>query len=69
MDGIVRRWDGRGGTAATAHGLLSEWKGHLGLTENDDGEQSGGIMGFVQGFDGKRVVTAGDDGISLVFEE
>lgn len=69
MDGVVRRWDARGGTAAAAQGLLSEWKGHAGLLENTEGEQSGGIMGFVQGFEGKRVVTAGDDGISLVFEE
>ena len=69
MDGVVRRWDARGGTAAAAQGLLSEWKGHAGLLENTEGEQSGGIMGFVQGFQGKRVVTAGDDGISLVFEE
>jgi len=37
--------------------------------ENSEGEQSGGIMGFVQGGDGKRVVTAGDDGVALVFEE
>ncbi|KAL4932939.1 WD40-repeat-containing domain protein [Aspergillus undulatus] len=69
IDGIVRRWDARGGTTAAGNGLLTEWKGHLGLTEGEDGEQAGGIMGFVQGFDGKRVVTAGDDGISLVFEE
>ncbi|GKZ23548.1 hypothetical protein AbraIFM66951_007572 [Aspergillus brasiliensis] len=69
MDGIVRRWDARGGTAAAAQGLLKEWKGHLGLVENSEGEQSGGIMAFVQSSDGKRVVTAGDDGITLVFEE
>ncbi|KAL4920703.1 WD40-repeat-containing domain protein [Aspergillus aurantiobrunneus] len=69
IDGVVRRWDARGGTTAAGQGMLNEWKGHLGLTENDDGEQAGGIMGFVQGFDGKRVVTGGDDGISLVFEE
>lgn len=69
MDGVVRRWDARGGTAAAAQGLLTEWKGHAGLLENTEGEQSGGIMGFVQGFEGKRVVTAGDDGISLVFDE
>lgn len=69
LDGVVRRWDARGGTTAAAQGLVREWKGHMGLTENDDGEQSGGIMGFVQGFDGKRIVTAGDDGITLVFEE
>ncbi|PYI01513.1 angio-associated migratory cell protein [Aspergillus sclerotiicarbonarius CBS 121057] len=69
MDGIVKRWDSRGGTAAAAQGLLKEWKGHLGLIENSEGEQSGGIMAFVQSSDGKRVVTAGDDGITLVFEE
>ncbi|KAJ5087718.1 hypothetical protein N7456_011334 [Penicillium angulare] len=69
LDGVVRRWDSRGGTAAAAQGLLREWKGHMAVTENEDGEQSGGIMGFVQGFDGKRIVTAGDDGISLVFED
>ncbi|KAJ5182631.1 hypothetical protein N7492_000247 [Penicillium capsulatum] len=69
LDGIVRRWDARGGTTAAGQGLLKEWRGHMGVAENDDGEQAGGIMGFVQGFDGKRVVTAGDDGISLVFED
>lgn len=69
LDGVVRRWDARGGTAAAAHGLLHEWRGHMGVMENDQGEQSGGIMGFVQGLDGKRIVTAGDDGIALVFEE
>jgi ribosome assembly protein SQT1 len=41
----------------------------MGASENEEGEQAGGIMGFVQGFDGRRIVTAGDDGISLVFEE
>ena len=69
MDGVVRRWDARGGTAAAGQGLLVEWKGHAGLMENAEGEQSGGIMGFVQDLEGKRVVTAGDDGIALVFEE
>jgi ribosome assembly protein SQT1 len=69
LDGVVRRWDARGGTAAAGQGLMREWKGHMGVTENEDGEQAGGIMGFVQGLDGKRIVTAGDDGISLVFEE
>lgn len=69
LDGVVRRWDARGGTTAAAQGLLKEWKGHMGASENEDGEQAGGIMGFVQGLDGKRIVTAGDDGISLVFEE
>ncbi|KXG50054.1 uncharacterized protein PGRI_060210 [Penicillium griseofulvum] len=69
LDGVVRRWDARGGTAAASQGLMQEWKGHMGATENEEGEQAGGIMGFVQGLDGKRIVTAGDDGISLVFEE
>ena len=69
MDGVVRRWDARGGTAAAGQGLLREWKGHVGIAENAEGEQSGGIMGFVQGDDGKRIVTAGDDGEVLVFEE
>lgn len=61
MDGIVRRWDCRGGTAMANSGLMAEWRGHRG-----DGE-GGGVLGFVQG-DGKRIVTAGDDSISLVFE-
>ncbi|KAF2107781.1 WD40-repeat-containing domain protein [Lophiotrema nucula] len=59
-DGVVKRWDARGGTAAAAKGLLGEWRGHRG------GGEGGGIMGFVQG-DGNAVVTAGDDSISLVF--
>ncbi|KAF7872080.1 uncharacterized protein EAF02_009185 [Botrytis sinoallii] len=59
MDGVVRRWDARGGTGMANSGLVGEWKGHRG-----DGV---GVMGFVQG-DGNRIVTAGDDGISLVFE-
>lgn len=69
MDGVVRRWDLRGGgvtgnnAAGTSDaGLQKEWKGHRG-----DGE-GGGVMGFVQGQTGERVVTAGDDGIALVFE-
>ncbi|KAJ5134710.1 hypothetical protein N7448_000269 [Penicillium atrosanguineum] len=69
LDGVVRRWDARGGTTAAAQGLMKEWKGHMGVSENEEGEQAGGIMGFVQGFDGKRIVTAGDDGVTLVFEE
>lgn len=69
MDGVVRRWDARGGTAAAGQGLLKEWRGHVGVTEGENGEQSGGVLGFVQSADGKRVVTAGDDGVSLVFEE
>ncbi|UNI13741.1 60S ribosomal subunit assembly or modification protein [Purpureocillium takamizusanense] len=52
-----------GATAATADaGLLKEWKGHRG-----DGE-GGGVLGFVQGETGERLVTAGDDGVALVFE-
>lgn len=70
MDGVVRRWDLRGAGAtnpnasATAEeaGLIKEWKGHRG-----DGE-GGGVLGFVQGQTGERVVTAGDDGVSLLFE-
>ncbi|PGH09023.1 hypothetical protein AJ79_05818 [Helicocarpus griseus UAMH5409] len=70
MDGVVRRWDTRGGTAAAGYGLVKEWRGHLGMNENEEGEQSGGILGFVQGGEaGRRIVTAGDDGVALVFEE
>ena len=70
MDGVVRRWDGRGaatgtgtpGKPATAgQGFVAEWRGHRG-----DGE-GGGVLGFVQGRDGERIVTAGDDGVALVF--
>jgi ribosome assembly protein SQT1 len=60
MDGVVRRWDTRGGTAAAANGLMQELKGHRG------GGEGGGVMGFVQG--GGKIVTAGDDGVSLVFD-
>jgi ribosome assembly protein SQT1 len=61
MDGVVRRWDTRGGTGIANSGFVREWKGHRG-----DGE-GGGVLGFVEG-DGTIIVTAGDDGISLVFE-
>lgn len=61
LDGVVRRWDTRGGTAASGQGLVEEWRGHRGEGEG------GGVLGFVQG-GGKRIVTAGDDGVSLVFE-
>ncbi|PNS18040.1 hypothetical protein CAC42_3999 [Sphaceloma murrayae] len=61
-DGVVRRWDVRGGTAAANQGFAGEWRGHRG------GGEGGGILGFVQGQDGKQIVTAGDDGVSLVFE-
>ncbi|GAB7349793.1 hypothetical protein MBLNU459_g0508t1 [Dothideomycetes sp. NU459] len=60
-DGVVRRWDVRGGTAASAQGIHGEWKGHRG------GGEGGGILGFVQGGGGNRIITAGDDSISLVF--
>ena len=62
LDGVVRRWDSRGGTAASGQGLVEEWRGHRGEGEG------GGVLGFVQGGGGKRIVTAGDDGVSLVFE-
>jgi ribosome assembly protein SQT1 len=61
MDGVVRRWDTRGGTGMANSGLVKEWKGHRGEGEG------GGVLGFVQG-DGSRIVTAGDDSISLIFE-
>lgn len=69
LDGVVRRWDLRGATASQAvvaagavAGLVKEWKGHRG------GGEGGGVLGFVQGADGERVVTAGDDAVVLVFE-
>lgn len=69
MDGVVRRWDLRGGGVTGTNaagvadaGLVKEWKGHRG-----DGE-GGGVLGFVQGQTGERIVTAGDDGVALVFE-
>jgi ribosome assembly protein SQT1 len=61
MDGVVRRWDVRGGTTAAGQGFVGEWKGHRGEGEG------GGVLGFVQGGGGSRIVTAGDDGVSLVF--
>jgi ribosome assembly protein SQT1 len=54
-DGVVRRWDCRGGTAAAAKGLMKEWRGHRG------GGDGGGILGFVQSPDGNQIVTAGDE--------
>ena len=61
MDGVVRRWDTRGGTGMANSGFVKEWKGHRGEGEG------GGVLGFAQGA-GDRIVTAGDDGVSLVFE-
>jgi ribosome assembly protein SQT1 len=54
-DGVVRRWDTRGGTAAAASGLTGEWRGHRGEGEG------GGVLGFVQGGGGSRIITAGDE--------
>ncbi|KAF3068980.1 putative WD repeat-containing protein C25H1.08c [Daldinia childiae] len=62
MDGVVRRWDVRGAASSAVTSLVKEWRGHRG-----DGE-GGGVLGFVQGTTGERVVTAGDDGVVLVFE-
>lgn len=62
MDGVVKRWDTRGGTTAAGQGLVAEWRGHRGEGEG------GGVLGFVQGTAGERIVTAGDDGVSLVFK-
>ncbi|KAK5655937.1 hypothetical protein OQA88_5072 [Cercophora sp. LCS_1] len=67
LDGVVRRWDLRGATpsgqqVAAATGLVKEWRGHRG------GGEGGGVLGFVQGETGERVVTAGDDALVLVFE-
>ncbi|KAL9035269.1 MAG: hypothetical protein Q9214_006664, partial [Letrouitia sp. 1 TL-2023] len=75
LDGVVRRWDTRGGTTASAtamgppsvpggsvggqQGLVRELKGHTGNGE--------GVLGFVQR-GGGRIVTAGDDGVCLIFE-
>ncbi|MCJ1276685.1 hypothetical protein MMC21_004492 [Puttea exsequens] len=61
LDGVVRRWDTRGGTAAAGQGLVQEWKGHRGEGEG------GGVLGFVQG-GGRKIVTAGDDSVSLIFD-
>jgi ribosome assembly protein SQT1 len=61
MDGVVKRWDTRGGTTAAGHGFVAEWRGHRGEGEG------GGVLGFVQGVNGDRIVTAGDDGLALVF--
>lgn len=54
-DGVVRRWDVRGGTAAANQGLTGEWKGHRGEGEG------GGVLGFVQGGGGSKIITAGDE--------
>ena len=61
MDGVVRRWDTRGGTAASGQGLVGEWRGHRG-----EGEK-GGVLSFVQSGEKGTIATAGDDGVSLIF--
>ena len=50
-------------SSSQQQGLAREWKGHRG------GRDGGGILDFVQGRGGGRyVVTAGDDGVALVFD-
>ena len=80
IDGVVRRWDTRGQSGprssavagVDAARLVREWRGHSGgpdaEDDDEDGEASGGVLGFVQGATGERIVTAGDDGLALVFE-
>ncbi|RDA84872.1 hypothetical protein CP532_2103 [Ophiocordyceps camponoti-leonardi (nom. inval.)] len=65
LDGVLRRWDLRASPSSAEHDAapLREWRGHRG---GDDG--AGGILGFVRTPGGRRIVTAGDDGIALVFE-
>ncbi|KAI9812297.1 MAG: hypothetical protein M1827_004746 [Pycnora praestabilis] len=53
MDGVVRRWDLKGDSRDSKP--PEEWRGHRG-----DGE-GGGVLGFVQGGDGGRIITAGDE--------
>lgn len=57
IDGSLKRWDARAGVE------IACLKGHLG---GNASEGEGGILGFVQ--TKNRIVTAGDDGVSLVFE-
>ena len=57
IDGSVRRWDARAGVQTAC------LRGHLG---GNGAEGEGGVLGFVQTRD--RIVTAGDDGVALVFE-
>ena len=68
VDGVVRRWDLRSSAGPHHEGdgassaMTKEWRGYRGEGEG------GGVMGFVQTDDGNKVVTAGDDGLVLVFE-
>lgn len=56
LDGVVRRWDSRGGANTTSNQMLGEYKGHRG------GGEGGGVLGFVQGGnDGRFIITAGDE--------
>ncbi|KAI0394509.1 WD40-repeat-containing domain protein [Xylariaceae sp. FL0594] len=64
MDGVVRRWNIQGEADAVADSMVREWRGHSPIDETG----RGGILGFVQGSTGERIVTAGDDGLALVFE-
>ncbi|KAA8896024.1 WD40-repeat-containing domain protein [Sphaerosporella brunnea] len=57
IDGTLRRWDARAGVEVAC------LKGHLG---GNGSEGEGGILGFVQ--TKERIITAGDDAVSLVFE-
>lgn len=53
----------QGAIQTQTHGFVREWRGHRG-----DGE-GGGVLGFVQAEKGgERIVTAGDDGVALVFK-
>jgi hypothetical protein len=61
VDEVLTTWNTRDGTGMANSGFVREGKGHRG-----DGDGSG-VLGFIQG-GGTRIATAGDDGISLVFE-
>ncbi len=60
MDGVVRVWNTQGGTAVANSGFVGEFRGHRGEGEG------GGVLAFTER--NGRVVTAGDDGVSLVFD-
>ena len=57
VDGLLKRWDARSARE------LRAFRGHLGGNK-EEGE--GGILGFVQ--NKERIITAGDDGVALVFD-
>ena len=55
-DGVVRRWDARGGANVTTNSMLKEYKGHQ---AEDEG---GGITAFVQGDpEGRYIITASEE--------